>query len=99
MASPPSITKEEASEEIADFVVADALKRAERGIRPIKPRLTSAMIKKITEPFGWTDKEFEDYIEYMKTEEGRQEFRKKIGFKLWMAGFRPKGWEESTTVS
>ncbi len=37
---------------------------------------------------------FKRFMEYSRTSECREYFKKTIRIELWKAGYRPKGWEE-----
>lgn len=39
---------------------------------------------------------FKRFVQYTKSPEGRQYFKITIRTELWKAGYRPKGWEESS---
>jgi len=55
-----------------------------------QPILKAGELESIFKELGHGEKELRDLTSYMRTQEGKDFFRRSIRLELWKAGYRPK---------
>jgi hypothetical protein len=56
--------------------------------------ITAKQIEDTRRKLSLTAEDLHEFVEYLKTPEGRDAFKKECLLELWKLGFRPKDWEE-----